>query len=794
MSGLAVAVRQLGRRPLFSALVIAVLGLGMGAALSVLEIADSVVLRALPFAHEARLVTAWQTDLRGGGTRITVAGADFLDWQRAVTAFEQVAAVSARGFNLTGGDRPERIEGAIVSTEFFSVLGGTPLVGQLSVPGGGPRTAVLSESLWRSRFGGEASAVGRTLSLDGEPVTVVGVVPAAFRFPATADLWVSARSRVPEHPTYPIDPEHDRSRHYLTVVARLRPGVSVGQADAALRLAQSRLGADHPDEEKEIGAQLIPLREQLYGKSLPVLWWLLGVAALLFCVAWANAAQLLLARAAARSHEVAVRVALGATRGALLRLFFAESSILSLAAAALGLFLGAEVAPVLVARSPQASTLPVPRVTPDVVLAALFLAALCAVSLGALAALRPAAKGQALQESGSTGTGGRAQAKLRRSLLVFEMALSLVLLLGAGLLARSFWRVLAVDPGFNASGVLAADLPLPRLRYPDRAAQSRFATELLRGLRANPQVEAAGLVSRLPLSPSNTVGDLAVPGREKEAFPVDLRLASDGYFEALRFSLREGRTFKPADLEPNAPPVAVINEAAARRAFPGQSAIGQRILVWGEAVPSEVVGVVGNVHHTGLDADPRPEAFRPLGAVGWPNLALTVRGRGILMELPVREAVASLDRELPVVRPQPMDDRVEASLSLRRFTLGLLSVMALVTLFLAAAGIYGVTSYLVAQRTRELGVRQALGATPRRLVSDLLRESLWMVALGATIGVVAGGLLSRLLRGFLFGVGPIDPVTFVAVTLALAALSIAATFAAAVRAARVHPADALRSL
>jgi predicted permease len=793
MNGLAVAVRQLARRPLFSALVVAVLGLGMGAALSVLEIADSVVLRALPFAHEARLVTAWQTDLRGGGTRITVDGADFLDWQREVTAFEQVAAVSARGFNLTGGDRPERIEGAIVSADFFSVLGGTPLVGQLSVPGGGPRTAVLSESLWRARFGGETSAVGRTLSLDGEPVTVVGVVPAAFRFPATADLWVSARSRVPEHPTYPIDPEHDRARHYLTVVARLRPGVSVGQADAALRLAQSRLGADHPDEDKEIGAQLVPLREQLYGKALPVLWWLLGVAALLFCVAWANAAQLLLARAAARTHEVAVRVALGATRGALWKLFFAESSILSFTAAALGLFLGTEVAPVLVARSPQATTLPVPRVTPDVVLAALFLAALCAVSLGAMAALRPTSKGQALQESGTTGTGGRAQAKLRRSLLVFEMALSLVLLLGAGLLARSFWRVLAVDPGFNASGVLAADLPLPRPRYPDRAAQSRFAVELLRGLRANPQVEAAGLVSRLPLSPSNTVGDLAVPGREKEAFPTDLRLASDGYFEALRFSLREGRTFTPADLAANAPPVAVINEAAARRAFPGQSAIGQRIVVWGEAAPAEVVGVVGNVHHTGLDADPRPEAFRPLGAVGWPNLALTVRGHGAL-EQPVREAVAALDRELPVVRPQPMDDRVEASLSLRRFTLGLLSAMALVTLFLAAAGIYGVTSYLVAQRTRELGVRQALGATPKRLVGELLRESLWMVALGALVGVVAGGLLSRLLRGFLFGVAPVDPFTFVAVTLALAALAIAATLAAAVRAARVHPADALRSL
>jgi putative ABC transport system permease protein len=421
------------------------------------------------------------------------------------------------------------------------------------------------------------------------------------------------------------------------------------------------------------------------------------------------------------------------------------------------------------------------------ILAAVVLAIACALSLGALAALN-AKRANALRETAIAG-----HARLRRSLLVFEMALSLVLLLGTGLLLRSFLRVLEVDPGFSSGSVLAADLPLPHLRYPDRASQVRFAKDLLRELRSNPRVEAAGFVSRLPLSPSNTIGDLTVPGREKEAFPAELRLASDGYFDALRFPLREGRTFTPQDLEPGAAPVAVINEAAARRAFPGRSPIGERILVWGEKVPAEIVGVVGNVRHAALDEDPRPEAFRPLGAVGWPNLALAVRGKGAL-EPVVREAVARVDGQVPIVRPEPMDERVEASLSLRRFALLLLSAMALATSLLAAAGIYGVTSYLVAQRTRELGVRQALGATPRRLVADLVRESFLTVLLGAAFGIVAGVFAARLMRGYLFGVPPVDPATFVLVPLVLSALAALATFAAAARATRVDPAEALRAL
>ncbi|HEY2030554.1 MAG TPA: ADOP family duplicated permease [Myxococcales bacterium] len=786
MHAIRVAVRQLRRRPLFTALTLAVLSLGLGAALTVVEIADTVVLRPLPFADEGRLVTAWQTDIHGGGSRITVAGADFVDWQREAKVFETMAAVSARGFNVALGDRPERIEGAIVSSDFFALLGTTPLLGQPSLDAG-TRTAVLSENLWRARFGSDPNIVGRTISIDGEPVTVSAVAREAFRYPASAALWVSPRSRVPEHPTYPIDPEHDRTRHYLTVLARLRPGVTLSQAQAALSVVQARLVKDHPDEEEGIGAQLVPLREQLYGKALPLLWVLFAVAALLFFVAWVNAAQLFLARAAARAHEVAVRVALGATRGSLWKLFFGESALLSLVAAAIGVVIAAQAAPVLVARSPQGSSLPLPRLSFIVILAAAALAAACALSLGALAALN-ARRANALRETAIAG-----HARLRRALLVFEMALSLVLLLGTGLLLRSFLRVLQVDPGFSSSSVLAADLPLPHLRYPDRASQARFAKDLLRELRSNGRVDAAGLVSRLPLSPSNTIGDLTVPGREKEAFPTELRLASDGYFEALRFPLREGRTFTAQDLEPGAAPVAVVNEAAARRAFPGRSPIGERILVWGETVPAEIVGVVGNVRHAALDEDPRPEAFRPLGAVGWPNLALAVRGKGALEPI-VREAVSRVDSQVPIVRPEPMDERVEASLSLRRFALLLLSAMALATSLLAAAGIYGVTSYLVAQRTRELGVRQALGATPRKLVADLVRESFLTVALGAGFGIVAGAFAAPLLRGYLFGVPPIDPATFVLVPLALGALAILATFAAAARATRVDPAEALRAL
>ena len=328
----------------------------------------------------------------------------------------------------------------------------------------------------------------------------------------------------------------------------------------------------------------------------------------------------------------------------------------------------------------------------------------------------------------------------------------------------------------------------------DKSTQLRFSQEALRRLRAHPLVTSPGFVSRLPFSPNNTVGDLALPGKASEAFPCDLRLASDGYFETLRIPLLQGRTLTDGDLRAEGPPAVILNQAAARRAFPAGNAIGQRVLVWGEAVPSEVVGVVGNVHHLGLETQPRPEAWRPLGAVGWPNLMLIVRGKVPSAQLaaPVREVIRELDPDLPVVHLESMQDRIGASLALRRFTLALLSVMALVAALLAAAGIYGVTSYLVAQRTREVGVRMALGASPARVMAELTREALVRIALGCTCGVVAAATAAVALRGFLFGVAPVDPLTFIAVPLLLAATGVLATVLASLRVARVDPAQALR--
>jgi putative ABC transport system permease protein len=511
-----------------------------------------VLLRPLPFPNPDRLVNAWQADTQGGGARLTLTGADFLSWKTETSSFESMAAVSGRGFNLAGGDQPERIEGAIVSAGFFTVLGVAPAAGQVLPSASRARAAVLSDALWRSRFGGDERVIGRT--------------------------------------------------------------------------------------------------------------------------------------------------------------------------------------------------------------------------------------------------GGRRQSQIRRFLLVFEVALTLVLLIGAGLLVRSFRLVSAVDPGIRADGVLAADLPLARGRYPDGAAQARFASELLRRLRADPQIESAGLVSRLPFSPNNTVGDLTIPGREAEAFPLDLRLASDGYFDALGIPLLQGRTFTSADLMPSAPPCVVINETAARRVS-SRIAVGPPHSRLGRKTPSEIVGVVGDVRHTGLDTVPRPEAWRPLGTVGWPNPALVVRGKvpAAALAAPLREAVWGLDRELPIVHLQPMEERLHSSLGLRKFALGLLSTMALVALLLATAGTYGVTSYMVAQRTRELGVRLALGATPKRLAALLIGEMVPVVALGSIIGLAAGASLSRLLRGFLFGVAPVDARTYAVLTLLLGAATCAAAAAAAVRASAVDPAEALRA-
>jgi predicted permease len=793
MTVLRTLLSRLWRRRGFLVLTVAVLGLGLGAALAVLDMADALFWRPLPYANAERLVFAWQTDTRG--TRLTVTGADFLSWSAGAEPFAEMGAVSARGFNLASDGEPERVEGALVSADLFHVLGARPLLGRVIDSGpAGPRVAVLSEFLWRRRFGADPAVVGRTLSLDGEPVQVVGVVPAAFRFPLTAQIWVSARTRVPEHPTYPIDPESDRARHFLTIVARLRPGWSVSTAGAVLSTLQGRLAREFPDDAGDVRSAVVtPFRQELFGAARPQVAVLLAVAALLACVAWVNATHLFLIRRTRRTHELAVRQALGASRRSLWLLFLKDSAVIAGAAGALALALAVWAAPLLVAASPRAAGLPLPEVSGRVVALGVLLALASALSMAVLAGLQPVHTTEQIQEGGRTGTEGRGARRLRIAFLGFEVGLSLLLLLGMGLLLRSYRAVQTVDPGFRSNGVLAVDLPLARLRNPTPEAQARFAMDVLRGLGTRGEVDAAGFVSRLPLSPSNTIGDIVLPGQEDAAFPCDLRLASPGYFEALGIPLRIGRPFDARDVE-GGPPVAIINELAARRAFGGRSALGQRILIWGEKVPSEVVGVVGNVRHTGLDAEPRPEAWRPIGAVGWSNLSLVVRGKVPAEALvgPVRAAIHAVDAEQPLVRPEPMHERAEASLAVRRFTLEVLSAGAAVALLLALAGIYGVTAYGVAQRTRELGVRLALGATPRGLVKMVTRETVAVVGAGCVVGLVAGALLSRVLSGLLFGVSRIDPLTFLGWPVVLTAVAAGASWFAARRASSVDPADALR--
>jgi len=548
MTSLRALLSSLWRRRGFLGLTVAVLGLGLGAALTVLDIADALFWRPLPYASAERLVFAWQADTRG--TRITVTGADFLSWAAGAEPFTDMAAVSARGFNLASDGEPERVEGALVSADFFHVLGGRTLLGRVIDPGPpGPRVAVLSESLWRRRFGADPGVLGRTLSLDGEPVQVIGVVPAAFRFPLTAQLWVSARTRVPEHPTYPIDPENDRARHFLTVVARLRPGWSVSSAGAVLSTLQGRLAREFPDDAGDVRSAVVtPFREELFGAARPQVAVLLAVAALLACVAWVNAAHLFLIRRTRRTHELAVRQALGASRRSLWVLFLKEAALIAGAAGALALLLATWAAPLLVAASPRATGLPLPEVSARIVGLGVLLALASALSMALLAGLQPVHTTEQIQEGGRTGTEGRGARRLRTTFLGFEVGLSLLLLLGMGLLLRSYRAVQSVDPGFRSSRVLAVDLPLARLRHPTPDAQARFAMDVLRGLGTQGEVEAAGFVSRLPLSPSNTVGDLALPGQEDAAFPCDLRLASPGYFEALGIPLRSGRPFVARDV------------------------------------------------------------------------------------------------------------------------------------------------------------------------------------------------------------------------------------------------------
>jgi putative ABC transport system permease protein len=790
------AVRLLLRQPGFTAVAIATMALGIGATTVIFTLVDAVLLRRLPFPEPERLVQVWETfrpaGLAPGAADLTgtASPANLRDWRDQNDAFEALAAYLPASVSLREADRPVRTPAAAVSGEFFAVLGAAPLHGRTLGSGDqDARVVVLGEGLWRRSFGADPRVVGATVAVDGLPHTVVGVMPAALRHPGEAELWVPL--------VIDAARRDSRGNHFLRVLGRLRPGVGLSSAQQQMSTIAARITAAHPDQQAGRGIRLVPLHEQLVQGARPALRVFMGAVGLVLLICCFNVSNLLLARAAARERETAVRVALGAGTLGLARQFVTEGLLLAGLGGLAGVLAAWGGLRLLLAGIGTV----VPRaheVHLDGRALLVTLAAVVASGLAfGLAPLRRAFRAD-VNEALKQGARGSAGATGSGLLVAGQVAITTVLLVGAGLLLRSFAGLLDVDSGLRTGGVTTARLTLPVARHRDPAAVAAFHARLRERVGALPGVEAAGLISQLPLQTSGFNG-AAVP--EGRTYPrgqeplAEYRIVTPGYFEALGIPVLRGRGLAEADLAADAP-VALVNETLARSFWAGQDPIGRRMTIGGDTT-LEVVGVVRDVRQVALAQDTRAEVYLP-AQPGWVgNLrtaSLVVRARdGAGLASALRTAVEAVDPEQPLYDVQSMDQVVSASIADRRLNLALVGGFAVVALLLAALGVYGVISYTVAQSTREIGIRMSLGAQRRDVFRLVIGQGALLAGVGMAVGLAGALALTRLLAGLLFTVGARDPLTFVAAPLVLLLVALVACAVPALRATRVQPVMALRA-
>jgi putative ABC transport system permease protein len=796
-SDLRFAFRSVARRPLFSLIVILILGIGLGANAAMFSVVDSVLLEPLPYPEADRL--AWMWGRTPTGSRNTISAVDYMDYRSTNTAFEELAAyyVFPERYVITGGDEPEVVVGTQASWNMFRALRVAPVIGRGFVaddeqPGGG-EPIVLGYGLWQSRFGGDPDIVGQVLVLDENPYEVIGVMPAGFAFPSWAQLWRPLRMT--------DRAAQGRGNNNFLLFGRLNPGVTLERAEAEMVGLARGIAEAYPDVKQGWSVSLVSLHERFVGGVRGVLWLLLGAVGLVLLVACANIAALLLARAAGREGEVAVRVALGASRGRIVRQTLAESVVLALSGGVLGVALAYGALEAL--RDLGAGSLPrLAAIGVDGT--ALLFTLLIAVATGLLFGLTPALQAPRLDLVQSLKEGHRGQRRAgglrtQNALVVGQVALSLMLLVGSGLLIRSFLRLQQEELGFEPEGVVTAQVRLPRT-YGAERPPLQFYDAALERIRALPGVEAAGAITDLPViggfGPWNYVHAEGHPA----ATPADRRGATrrvvdPGYFEAMGIPLLSGRTFAHSDV-PDGPNVGIISRQMAEEFFPGVDPIGhQFVLPWNPPVYFQIVGVVGDVRLGSLDSDTRPTMYWSLTQQGPGTMNLVVRTQGDPAALApaLRAAIWSVDADVPVSNLTTMTSLVSASLAQNRFRTILLGGFAGVALLLAALGLYGVLSQLVGRRTHELGVRMALGADRQRLLRWVLRHGMTLVAFGLALGLAGAAAASQLARGILFGIQPLDPLTYVATSVCLVAVALAAAAVPAWRATRVDPVESLRS-
>jgi predicted permease len=801
------AVRTLLRTPAFTLIALVTFALGIGANTAIFSVVNAVLIRPLPYPNADRLVrlSEQMVDQTGPGA---VSYMNFLDWKKMNTSFEGMGAFFNSFVTINGDGEPERVREGVVSADIFPMLGAKPIVGRYFTADeeirGKQRVVILSEHLWRRRYGADRAIVGRTIPFEGTPYTVVGVMPAGFNFPPgprVVDLWVPF---VP--PQQALDPR-SRGWHWLNVLALVKPGVAVARADQEMKQIARRLEIEYPGPQARRSAVAQSMQQFLVGDIRGVLIVLLGAVFLVLLIACANVANLLLARNAARRKEVAVRVALGASRGQLTRQFLTESVLLAVAGAVLGLGVARLVLRVLIVAGQQ--TLPISGPIPldgRVLLVLLGAAVLCGLAFG----VAPAA--QVTRGSARNGladltiktTAGSEMRRFRSGLVVAQIALSLMLLIGAGLLMRGFVALQATDPGLEPERVLTARIAVPRrLLSRDGNETTVLLRPLLERVRAIPGVRAAGLTSLLPVDEFGSTASFWV---DRRAWPapgneplLEIRSVSPDFIKALGIRLKAGRDFVESD-DSTSTRKAIVNEAVVRRLMPGENPIG-RLLLQGSAenhTDFEIIGVVADVKQSGLDTPASPEGYTSYAdpRIDWTGGDMSLVVKTAVPELSIvpqlRQVLKEVARDVALVDVRPMNEVIDRSLSRRRMTLMLFAIFAGVALALAASGLYGVIYYLVTQRTREIGIRVALGAQTSRVMAMVLGQGALLVVTGLVVGIGGALLLSKFLKGMLYGVGTRDPITFAAVPFFLAAVAFVATLVPAWKAARVDLVIALR--
>jgi putative ABC transport system permease protein len=795
-------LRTLAKNPAFTTVAILALALGIGANTAIFSVVDAVLLRPLPFKNPSQLVMLWENAAHLGFPRDTPSPANFLDWQKQATSFTGMAAMSERSFNLTGAGEPERIEGRRVSANLFDLLGVSARLGRTFVPEDDkPATHVvlLSHSLWQRRFGSDPGAIGRALTLNGESYTVVGVMPPFVQLPGFENrndqLWVPI--------AFPAEEATERGNHFLEVIARLEPRVTLKQAQAEMDTIAARLEKQYPTYNTRRGAVVVPLHEQVVGEIRPALLILLGAVAFVLLIACADVANLLLARAAIRQKEIALRLALGASRSRLTRQFLTESVLLALFGGGLGLLLALAGIQVLKTLIPvtiaQVETI---TINGTVLVFTLFVALVTGIAFG----LVPAIQGShfnlndTLKEGGSGSGGGSKGNRIRGLLVIGEVAVSFVLLIGAGLLINSFLHLRNLDPGFRSDHLLTMKVNLSEVKYPDRERRAAFFDEVMRRVRELPGVRSAAVAGNLPLTyngDSMNISVEGVPDPPPDQQPdVIFRAIGPGYFATMGIPIVRGRDFTDQD-KGDSKDVVVISEKTAQHFWPGQDPIGKRLKPGTSNSPwREVIGIVKDVRQNDFVASPKRQmyfTYRQLKNI--PANALVVRTSIEPMSLaaPVRNAIWSVDKDQTVADIDTMDHIVAEAVARQRFSMLLLGLFAALALLLASIGIYGVMSYSVAQRTREIGIRIALGARRADVLQMTVKQALKLVGVGMMIGLAAAFLLTRVLASLLFGVSATDPITFIGISVVLLAVAILASYVPALRATRVDPIVALRS-